>query len=57
MKTPHDKPTPEEHLILWVMESIKQIDYGKVTLTLHIHQGKIIGSEKNIVLEEKYSVK
>jgi len=57
MKTPEDKPTPEEHLTIWVKESIKQVDYGEVTLTLHIHQGRIIGSKKKIILEEKYTDK
>lgn len=46
MKTPNTNPKPEEVLTLWVKENIKQIEYGEITLTVHIHQGRVVASEK-----------
>lgn len=57
MKTPNTNPKPEEVLTLWVKENIKQIEYGEITLTVHIHQGRVVASEKKVTLKENYSSK
>ena len=57
MKTPLDKPTPEDHLTLWVREKVHDVMYGEITLTIHMHQGKITAAEKKITLKDKFPSK
>ena len=54
MRTPSELPKPEDVLAEWVRTAIKKVEYGEVSLKIHIHQGKVVTSEKSIMHKDKY---